>query len=290
MLYCEIAMNLKGGNGMTPFVAEIVGTAILLFLGISSCAGTALKKSFAHQAGWMAVNFPWGLAVMIAIYAVGKYSGAHLNPVVTLSFAFIGKFPWAQVPSYITAQLLGAFIGATATYLQYLPHWKETRDSKVKLGVFATCPAIPHPFANLICEMLGSFVLILALLSIGANKFTDGLNPLIVGLLIFCLSMSVGGTTGAALNPARDFAPRLAHTLLPIPGKKGSNWPYAWIPIVGPILGGCLGGLFYQAFFLGRPSPQLWYVLGLSVMALVTAHLFTRKKRALPIKGTKKAA
>lgn len=274
---------------MTPFVAEIVGTAILLFLGISACAGISLKGSFAYKAGWMAVNFSWGLAVMVAIYSVGKFSGAHFNPVVTLSFAFIGKFPWHQVPSYITAHLLGAFIGAAASYLHYLPHWKITEDPKVKLGVFATGPAIPHTFANLMSEMLGSFVLIVALLSIGANKFTDGLNPLIGGFLIFCLSMSVGGTTGAALNPARDFAPRLAHFLFPIPGKKGSNWSYAWIPIVGPILGGCLGGLFYQAVFLGNPSPQLWYVLGISAAALIIAHKVTKKVPA-HIKTSEKVA
>lgn len=264
---------------MTAFWGEVIGTAILLFLGGSVCAGTSLKKSFAHNAGWMVVSFTWGLAVAIAIYSVGKYSGAHFNPVVTLVFAIIGEFPWKQVPVYIAAQFLGAMIGATAVFLQYLPHWQETKDPAVKLGVFVTSPAIPHTFANLLSEMIATFVLILGLLSIGANKFADGLNPLVIGFLIFTLCMAIGGTTGAALNPARDLGPRIVHALLPIPGKGGSNWDYSWIPVAGPILGGCLSGLFYKAVFLKEMVPQFWIGLAIVSIVLTWVCLETKKQK-----------
>lgn len=270
---------------MTAFWGEVVGTAILLFLGGSMCAGASLKKSFGQNAGWMAINFAWGMSVAIAIYAVGKISGAHFNPVVTLSFALIGNFSWSLVPSYLLAQFLGAMIGATAVYFQYLPHWNETEDPSVKLGVFVTSPAIPHNVANLLSEMLATFVLILALLSIGANQFTDGLNPLIIGFLIFALSMSLGGTTGAALNPARDLGPRIVHALLPIPGKGGSNWGYSWIPVVGPILGGCLGGLFYKAVFLKEMISHFW--LGLAFVSIVLTLAYIGRKKPQVLTGTK---
>ncbi|MBT2722138.1 MIP/aquaporin family protein [Bacillus sp. ISL-46] len=273
---------------MTAFWGEVIGTAILIFLGGCVCAGTSLKKSYAHNAGWMVVTFAWGLAVSIAIYAVGKFSGAHFNPVVTLVFALNGDFPWNQVPFYLAAQLLGAVIGAIVVYLQYLPHWKETDDSDIKLGVFVTRPAIPDTFSNLLSEMIGTFVLIVGLLSIGANKFTDGLNPLIIGFLIISLGMSLGGTTGAALNPARDLGPRIAHFLLPIPGKGRSNWGYAWIPVVGPSLGGSLGGLFYKAVFLGKPTPQFWILLASTAIVLIVAYTATAKKKPQAHIGSKK--
>jgi glycerol uptake facilitator protein len=262
---------------MTAFWGEVVGTAILLFLGGSVCAGTSLKKTFNNGAGWLAIQFGWGMAVMIAVFAVGKYSGAHFNPAVTVTFALIGKFPWEQVPFYILAQLLGAFLGAAAVFLQYLPHWQETKDPAVKLGVFVTGPAIPNIFTNLLSEMLATFILLLSLLSIGANKFTDGLNPLIIGFLILTLGLSLGGTTGSALNPARDLAPRIAHFLLPIPGKGSSNWSYAWIPVVGPLMGGTLGGLFYQAVFLHSMIPQFLYALGVSAITLLLTFYFSKK-------------
>lgn len=264
---------------MTAFWGEVVGTAMLLFLGGSVCAGTSLKKTFNNGAGWLAIQFGWGMAVMIAIFAVGNYSGAHFNPAVTLTFALIGKFPWMQVPVYILAQLMGAFIGATGVFLQYLPHWQETKDPAAKLGVFVTSPAIPNIFTNLLSEILATFILLLSLLSIGANKFTDGLNPLIIGFLILTLGLSLGGTTGSAMNPARDLAPRIAHFLLPIPGKGHSNWPYAWIPVVGPLLGGVLGGLFYQAIFLGKMLPHFLFALGAIVMTLVVAFHFSKKQQ-----------
>jgi glycerol uptake facilitator protein len=246
---------------MTAFVAELVGTALLIIFGGGVCAGVNLKKSFAQNSGWIVITMGWGLAVAVAAYAVGQFSGAHLNPALTLALAFNGDFPWADVPKYIAAQMLGAMIGAVIVYLHYLPHWKETDDPGAKLGVFATSPAVPNYFANLISEIIGTFVLVLGILAIGANKFADGLNPFIVGFLIVAIGLSLGGTTGYAINPARDLGPRIAHFLLPIPKKGSSNWPYAWVPVVGPILGGSFGGLFYKAVFLGKMTAAFWYVL-----------------------------
>lgn len=262
---------------MTAFWGEFIGTAILITLGAGVCAGVNLKKTLSNNSGWVIITFGWGLAVAIAAYSVGKFSGAHLNPALTVALAFTGDLPWNQVPSYIIGQVLGAMTGAVVVYFHYLPHWRATDDPGAKLGTFATGPAIPYTFANLISEMIGTFILVLGILAIGANKFTDGLNPLIVGFLIVSIGMSLGGTTGYAINPARDFGPRLAHALLPIPGKGSSNWGYAWIPIVGPMLGGSLGGLFYKGAFLGKPTASLWYVIGAIVIVLAAAY-FTGKK------------
>ncbi|AQT86009.1 MIP/aquaporin family protein [Paenibacillus larvae] len=258
---------------MSSFMGELVGTMILIILGGGVCAGVNLKKSFAHQSGWIVITFGWGLAVAMGAYAVGSVSGAHLNPALTLALAFKGDFAWTNVPAYILAQMIGAFLGAVIVFLHYLPHWKETEDPGAKLGVFSTGPAIPNPFANLLSEMIGTFILVLGILAIGANKFTDGLNPFIVGFLIVSIGLSLGGTTGYAINPARDLGPRIAHFLLPIPGKGSSNWKYAWIPVVGPILGGCFGGLFYKAVFEGKQTAALWGIVAaiLVVLALAAA-------------------
>ncbi|MBL4951580.1 MIP/aquaporin family protein [Neobacillus sp. OS1-32] len=262
---------------MTAFWGELIGTAILITLGAGVCAGVNLKKTLSNGSGWIVITFGWGFAVAMGAYAVGQFSGAHLNPALTIALAFSGDFPWSQVPAYIIAQVIGAVIGAVLVYFQYLPHWKVTDDPGAKLGTFATGPAIPHTFANLISEMIGTFILVLGILAIGANKFTDGLNPLIVGFLIVSIGLSLGGTTGYAINPARDFGPRLAHAFLPIPGKGDSNWRYSWIPIVGPILGGSLGGLFYKAAFLGKTTASLWVVLAVTIVVLAVAK----------VKGTK---
>ncbi len=258
---------------MSAFWGEVVGTMILITLGGGVCAGVSLKQSYAANSGWMVITMGWGLAVAVAVYAVGTISGAHLNPAVTLALAFKGDFPWADVPGYIAAQMLGAFLGAVIVYLHYLPHWRETEDAATKLGVFSTGPAIRYPFANLISEIIGTFVLVLSILAIGANKFTEGLNPLIVGFLVVSIGLSLGGTTGYAINPARDLGPRIAHFLLPIPGKGDSNWGYAWIPVVGPLLGGSLGGLFYQAVFQGILTSSFWYILAATVVILFLAKL-----------------
>lgn len=258
---------------MTAFIGEIVGTAILIFIGCSVCAGASLKKSYSYNPGWFSIQFAWGFAVALAIFMVGKYSGAHLNPAVTLAFAFTGAFSWSLVPAYIVAQLIGAMIGAVAVFLHYLPHWAETDDPQAKLGIFVTGPAIPQSVANLLSEMFATFILVLSLLSLGATAFTEGLQPIMVGFLIITLGLAFGGTTGSAMNPARDLGPRIVHFLLPIPGKGASNWKYAWIPVVGPILGGCCGGFFYQAAFLGKMVPQLFLTIGLIIIVLIVSHM-----------------
>ncbi|AEF93022.1 MIP family channel protein [Desulfotomaculum nigrificans CO-1-SRB] len=235
---------------MSPFLAEIIGTMILIILGDGVVAGVLLRKSKAENSGWIVITVGWGLAVAMAAYAVGSFSGAHLNPALTIALAAIGKFPWADVPSYILAQFIGAFLGAVVVWLHYLPHWKETEDQGAKLGIFCTGPGIRDTFGNLLSEIIGTFVLVLGILAIGANKFADGINPFIVGLLIVAIGVSLGGTTGYAINPARDLGPRIAHAVLPIAGKGSSDWGYAWIPVVGPVIGGILGALFYKAFFL----------------------------------------
>jgi glycerol uptake facilitator protein len=234
---------------MSSFVAEFFGTMVLIILGDGVVAGAVLKGTKSENAGWLTIVIGWGLAVTLAIYAVGKISGAHLNPAVTIAFAMKGDFPWSDVGPYILAQLLGAFTGALIVWLHYLPHWKRTDDQGLKLAVFATGPAIRNTFSNLISEIIGTAMLILALLFIGTNEFTGGLNPIAVGLLIVAIGLGLGGTTGFAINPARDLGPRIAHALLPISGKGPSDWAYAWIPVIGPILGGILGVLTYQILY-----------------------------------------
>ncbi|SHK83087.1 MIP/aquaporin family protein [Desulforamulus aeronauticus] len=235
---------------MTPFLAELIGTMMLIIFGGGVVAGVVLKKSKAENSGWIVITVGWGLAVALAAYSVGSFSGAHLNPALTIALATIGNFPWADVPSYIIAQMIGAFLGGVVVWLHYLPHWQATEDQGAKLAVFSTAPAIRSTFGNLISEIIGTFVLVLGILAIGANKFADGFNPFVVGLLIVAIGVSLGGTTGYAINPARDLGPRIAHAVLPIAGKGSSDWGYAWIPVVGPIIGGVLGGLFYKVFFL----------------------------------------
>ncbi|MDN4071600.1 MULTISPECIES: MIP/aquaporin family protein [Fictibacillus] len=257
---------------MSPILGEMIGTMILIIFGGGVVANVSLKKSKAEGGGWIVVALGWGLAVTMGVYAVGKFSGAHMNPAVTLGMAAIGEFSWSQVPGYIAAQMLGGFLGGIIVYFQFLPHWKQTEDPAVKLGVFSTDPAIPHTLSNLLSEFIGTAVLLVGLLSIGANKFTEGLNPLIVGFLIVAIGLSLGGTTGYAINPARDLGPRLAHFFLPISGKGGSNWKYAWIPVVGPILGGVFGALFYQALFEGKVTAFFWSWTVFSALVLAAAH------------------
>ncbi|CAM3149885.1 MIP/aquaporin family protein [Sporolactobacillus spathodeae] len=256
---------------MSGFLGELIGTMILIILGDGVCAGVSLTKSYAKNSGWIVITFGWGLAVAVGAYAVGRISGAHLNPALTLGLAAIGDFPWNKVPAYLAGQLIGGFLGACIVYLHYLPHWKETKDEAVKLGIFCTGPAIKLTPANLLSEIIGTFVLVVGILAIGANKFALGLNPLIVGFLIVVIGMSLGGTTGYAINPARDFAPRLAHAVLPIPGKGNSNWGYAWIPVFGPIIGGVFGAFFYQAFFLGHLTTAFWIFAAVIVLVIVAA-------------------
>ena len=232
---------------MSGFLGELIGTLILILFGGGVCGGVSLSRSKSENSGWIVITFGWGLAVAMAAYCVGKYSGAHINPAVTLSLASIGVFPWEKVPMYIAAQMIGAILGACLVYLHYLPHWKATEDADAKLGVFATAPAIPSTFGNFMSEAIGTAILVFGSLAIGANELTQGLSQLIAGLLIFAIGLSLGGTTGYAINPARDLGPRIAHAILPIHGKRDSDWGYAWIPVLGPITGGLVGAMLYRA-------------------------------------------
>ncbi|MEL3907064.1 MAG: aquaporin family protein [Treponema sp.] len=234
---------------MSTFLAELVGTAILILLGDGVVAGCLLSKSKSQNAGWIVITLAWGLAVTMGVYAVGNISGAHLNPAVTLAMAVIGSLPWSEVFPYIAAQMIGAFIGAVLVWLTYLPHWKETDDPGLKLAVFSTGPAIYSPAANFLTEVIGTFMLVFGILFIGGNEFAPGFAPIAVGLLIVVIGMSLGAPTGYAINPARDLGPRIAHAVLPIPGKGDSQWNYAWIPVVAPLVGGVLGALAHQALF-----------------------------------------
>jgi len=261
---------------MSIYLAEYIGTMILITFGCGIVAGSNLKNSNAENAGWLTICIAWGLGVTFAIYAVGNISGAHINPAVTLGFALVGDFPWSDVPGYILAQVLGAMTGATIVWIFYKAHWKKTEDQGAKLGVFCTSGAersFPNNFAN---ELIATFFLLFGLSFIGANNFADGLNPIVVGILITAIGFSLGGTTGFAINPARDFGPRLMHTILPIDGKGFSDWAYAWIPILGPIIGGMTGTLFYKAFFDGVFGIAFWVFSALSLVIIIYSAVFKR--------------
>lgn len=230
-------------------MAEFFGTMLLILLGEGVVAGVILKDTKSENAGWLTIVFAWGLAVTLAIYAVGRISGAHLNPAVTVALYLTGSFPSSQIVGFILAQFAGAFVGAVLVWLHYLPHWNLSDSQARKLAVFCTAPAVRSWPSNLLSEVIATMVLILGLLFIGANKFSDGLNPIVVGALIIAIGLSLGGTTGFAINPARDLAPRIAHFLLPIPGKGSSDWSYSWVPVVGPLLGAALGAWLFKMLF-----------------------------------------
>ena len=245
---------------MQTLLAEAVGTMILILLGDGVVANVVLNRTKGQNAGWIVITTGWGIAVAIAVYAVGRVSGAHLNPAVTIALATIGSFPWHDVPGYIGAQMIGAILGAVLVWLAYLAHWSATADPGAKLAVFATGPAIRSTAANCITEIIGTAMLVFGILAIAANAqtlskpgdvdlsfvFSRGLQPLLVGVLILGIGLSLGGPTGYALNPARDLGPRIAHAILPIPGKGSSDWEYSWIPVVAPIIGGVAGAGLYS--------------------------------------------
>ncbi len=241
---------------MSPALAEFFGTAILVILGDGVVANVVLKQTKGNNAGWMVITTGWAMAVTLAVYAVNAISGAHINPAVTIAMASIpnGSFGWDLVPVYIAAQMAGAFAGAVVVWLAYLPHWSVTEDKAAKLAVFCTGPAIRKPLSNLITEIIGTFILVLGVLTVLSPKnlvpgsgFDFGFAPFLVGLIVWSIGLSLGGPTGYAINPARDLGPRIAHALLPIPGKGGSDWGYAIIPVLGPIIGGVLGAVVYSA-------------------------------------------
>lgn len=245
---------------MDIFVAELVGTALLIILGDGVVANVVLTRTKGNDSGWIVITTGWGLAVALAVYSVGRISGAHINPAVSLGLWSIGELEATLLPTYVGAQLLGAFLGAVVVYFTYRPHWAITTDQSAKLGVFCTAPEIPRRRgANFVTEVVGTAVLVFGVLAIAANAselageidlsavFATGINPLLVGFLVWGIGLSLGGPTGYAINPARDLGPRIAHAVLPIPGKGGSDWGYAWVPVLGPLTGGVLGALAFQA-------------------------------------------
>jgi glycerol uptake facilitator len=234
---------------------EIVGTGLLILLGDGVVAAVLLNKSKAQNSGWIVITWGWGMAVMVAVYAVGQFTGAHLNPAVTLGFWINGNIDGGDVPKYLIGEFAGAFIGASLVVAAYYDHFRETEDPGLKLAVFSTGPAIRNYAMNLVTEIIGTFVLVFGVLMIVANAggktviAGPGITPLLVGLLVLSIGLSLGGPTGYAINPARDLGPRIAHAILPVPGKGPSDWAYAWVPVVGPLLGGALGGALFHWWY-----------------------------------------
>lgn len=233
---------------MEAYLGEVLGTFLLMVLGLGVNANASLKKTYANGGSWILVNWGWGIAVFVAVFVTGPISGAHINPAVTVGLAISGKFSWGLAGGYILAQMIGAILGASLVWLHYRKHFEETEDQGTKLGVFSTGPAIKSTFDNLYSEIFGTFVLVLGVLYLAAPEVGLGsISALPVGLLVFGIGMSLGGTTGYAINPARDLGPRIAHFILPIKGKGSSNWEYSWIPVIGPLIGGALAAVVYGA-------------------------------------------
>ena len=239
---------------MDQYIFEFLGTLALVLFGDGVCAAVTLEKSKAKGAGWVVVTLGWGFAVMIGVLIAGPVSGAHLNPAVTLGLAAAGKFTWALVPGYIIAQMLGGFVGAVLVYVFYKDHYKATADQPdAILGTFCTMPAIWNPWRNFLSELIATAVLVFVILALG----TEGNTPVGAGALgafpvtcvIMALGMSLGATTGYAMNPARDLSPRLAHAVLPIKGKRDSGWAYSWVPVCGPLAGGVVASALYILVF-----------------------------------------
>jgi glycerol uptake facilitator protein len=236
---------------MSPFLGELFGTMFLIILGDGVVANVLLNKSKGQNSGWIVITTGWGLAVMVGVFVAGAFgsNAAHINPAVTLGFAVAGRFAWGDVPGFIIAQMIGAFLGGVIVWLVYLPHWAETSDQGAKLGIFSTGPAIRNTLANNVTEIIGTIVLVLGVAAIFSDAPsamgipTSGLGPFIVGALVWGIGLSLGGPTGYAINPARDLGPRIAHFILPIAGKGDSDWGYSWIPVVGPVIGGVIAGL-----------------------------------------------
>ena len=241
---------------MTPFIAEIIGTFLLILLGCGVVANVVLKDTKGHNSGWIVITTGWAFAVYIGVLVAAPYSGAHINPAVSIGLAVAGEFPWESVPTYLLAQFIGAMLGATLVWLIYKDHFDHTEEPSLKLAVFSTSPAIKNTFTNLLGEISGTFVLVFAVLF-----FTDAtiiesetviglgsLGALPVALVVWGIGLSLGGTTGYAINPARDFGPRIMHALLPIKNKGSNEWSYSWIPVIGPIIGGVIAALLYLAF------------------------------------------
>ncbi len=246
------------------YLFEFIGTMVLILLGDGVCAATSLDKSKAKGAGWIVITMGWGFAVMVGVFISGSVSGAHLNPAVSLGCAIAGTMDWAAVPGYVIAQMLGGFAGAALVWLFYKDHYDATEDPDTKLGTFCTMPAIEgHKMRNFFCEALASWLLVFVILVFGVDANVAHLDPegqhlhigmgelgaLPVTFLIMSIGMSLGGATGYAINPARDLAPRIAHAVLPIKGKRDSGWGYSWVPAVGPMVGAVLAALTYLIIY-----------------------------------------
>lgn len=231
---------------MNPFLGEIIGTMLLIILGDGVVANVVLNNTKGNNGGWIVITFGWAIGVFVGVFCVGPISGAHLNPAVTIALAIVGKFPWAKVPEYMLAQMIGAMLGAFLVWIQYRQHFEVTSDSNLKLAVFCTSPGIRSYLNNFISEVIGTFVLVFAVLYIAAPQVGIGaISALPVALLVFGIGLSLGGTTGYAINPARDLGPRLMHAILPVLNKRDSDWKYSWIPIAGPFTGSLLAALLY---------------------------------------------
>jgi glycerol uptake facilitator protein len=239
------------------FLGEIVGTAVLILFGDGVVAGVLLNKSKAQNAGWVVITFAWGLGVYMGVLtSLAVTDGvAHLNPAVTIGFAMADAVEWGDVATLIAGQFIGAAIGAALVWLAYLPHWEQTDDPGLKLAVFSTGPAIRNTAANLITEIIGTFILVFGIFALVPSLLgsdaagAGGIGALGVALLVVVIGMSLGGPTGYAINPARDLGPRIMHFILPIAGKGDSDWAYSWVPVVGPVIGGLIGGLVGNAVF-----------------------------------------
>lgn len=234
---------------MLPYYAEFFGTALLILLGDGVVANVVLAKTKGHDSGWIVIAFGWAFAVGIPAYIFGTASGASFNPALTIALAAVGKLSWTLVPGYCVAEVLGGIVGGILVWLMYYPHWAVTDDKEGKLAIFCTGPAIKNTPFNFLSEFIGTFVLVFALLGVAQTKSAPGFGPLIAAFVILVIGLSLGGPTGYAINPARDLGPRIAHAILPIAGKGGSDWGYAWIPVVAPICGGLVGALAAVALF-----------------------------------------
>jgi glycerol uptake facilitator protein len=232
---------------MTPFAGEFIGTAMIIILGQGVVSNVVLQKTKGFNSGWIVISWGWAMGVFVGVYCATGASKAHLNPAITLAFAALGKFPWSQVPIYIAAQFLGAMAGSLVTWLCFRQHFGPTTDANAKLAVFSTMPAIRSYGNNLLTETIATFVLMLGVLFIAAPTSSLGaLDALPVSLLILGIGLGPGGPTGYAINPARDLGPRIMHAVLPIPGKRDSDWGYAWVPVVGPVLGALVAAGVYR--------------------------------------------
>ena len=232
---------------MNIFLSEIIGTAVLILLGNGVVANVVLQKTKGHGSGWIVITFGWAMAVFVGVFAAAAGSGAHLNPAVTVALAF-KNHDWSNTHIYVAGQILGAMLGSFLVWFQYRQHFDETTDADLQLAAFCTAPAIRNTFQNLCSEILGTFVLILGVLFISKPQTTLGsLDALPVALLVLGIGLSLGGTTGYAINPARDLGPRIMHAILPIKGKRNSDWGYSWIPVVGPIAGAILAVILFNA-------------------------------------------